>query len=63
MCLCKVILTLQTQKPTSPLKMADEAAFDTEFDNLDPTKVHLKRQKDHNEITEFYNDKSRYLTY
>ena len=69
MCLCKVIWTLQTQKPSaSSLKTSDEVTFDSEFENLDAsvaagTKIHLKRQKDPIEITEFWAEKSRYLAY
>lgn len=48
--------------------MSDEVTFDSEFENLDAsvsagTKIHLKRQKDPVEITEFWAEKSRYLAY
>jgi len=45
--------------------MSDEVTFDSEFENLDAAglKIHLKRQKDPMEITEFWSEKSRYLAY
>jgi len=52
---------LAIQNKFNNLAFTDEQKLVGEFDNLDPAKIHLKRQKEELEIADFWNDKMRYL--